>query len=282
MIKNKKKKAVFTIVRNESKLLPMWYNYYSTQYAKSDIYVLDHGSIDGCTNGMNAKFLNHDITQDFTWLQKVTSDYQNKLLESYESVLFTNVDEFICANPEKYENLSDFLARNKNDVFRCHGYEVLHFYKEEADLDLTKKPLGQRSWWYRNDQVYGKPLLSRRSFKWTAGWHRIEHNEDVEINEDLRLIHLHRVDYKMCFEKHKQSQKEKIHQGDAEKKWGWHLYVDDDDFEKWFYSIDAARTLFAPKSYDLFLQSKLLNSGSLILDAKQKCERIPDAWKSVM
>ena len=44
-------RAVLTMVYNESVFLPIWLRYYSRFFAPEDIYVLDHQSDDGSTNG---------------------------------------------------------------------------------------------------------------------------------------------------------------------------------------------------------------------------------------
>ena len=45
----KRRKAAFTIVKNEPVMLPIWLSYYSKHFDLQDLYVLDHQSTDGST-----------------------------------------------------------------------------------------------------------------------------------------------------------------------------------------------------------------------------------------
>ena len=287
MLKLKRKCAVFTIVRNESIFLPIWINYYRSQFELQDIYILDHETFDGSINNVpewiNIRIVKNEITQDAHWMINTTQQFQKELFEKYEYVLFTNVDEIICPDPAKYQNITDFIIKNGHtDIFRCNAFEVLHFNDEEPPISGHKPILQQRKYWYSNNEMYGKPLLSRVPFEWIPGWHRVK-NVRIDVIEDLRLIHLHRMDYNITKKKHDNVQKEKIYMPDLEKKWGWHLFlIQDDEFEKWFYSIEAATILHAPDSYDVFCKSKLRNIDQIKQEAKGLCVNIEPKWANVV
>ena len=48
--RTRKRRAVVTMVHNESVFLPIWLRYYSRFFAPEDIYVLDNDSTDGSTD----------------------------------------------------------------------------------------------------------------------------------------------------------------------------------------------------------------------------------------
>jgi hypothetical protein len=90
------------------------------------------------------------------------------------------------------------------------------------------------------------------------------------------------MDYDMCHFKHERFQKEKIHEGDQQKKWGWHLYVPSEDYAKWFYSVKAAKILFAEGGFKEYEQNKNNTLDQIKRDAQALCVPIEDRWKSVV
>lgn len=282
MLKIKKQCAVFTIVKNEADFLPIWYNYYSKEFEENDIFILDHQSVDGSTKFYkNVKLVKNEFTQDNNWLLNITKSFQKELLNKYEYVLFANADEIVCPNKDKYKNIKHFLKENNKEIIRCNGNEVIHF-PEEGELKTHDKILKQRKFWYENNELYSKPLLSRVPLNWTAGWHRLDGQQEP-INEDLKLIHLHRMDYNMCRKRHAKVKNEKVFKADLEqKKWGWHHFVSEEDYPKWFYSINVAKTLHAPDALREFEKDKNKSLTKLQEEAKGFCTIIEPKWENVV
>jgi hypothetical protein len=283
MLKSKKMCCVFTIVKNESFFLPIWHKYYLNYFEDKDIFILDHESTDGSTIGYkNVKIIKNEFTQDNQWLIKVTKDFQKELLLKYDYVLFTNVDEIICPDPHKYDGIIDYLKNNKKqEIFRCNGSEVLNF-PEENKIEYKEKILKQRNFWYENNELYSKTLLSKIPLKWTGGWHRLD-DLNPKIEKDLKLIHLHRMDFEECQKRHKKVKKEKVFIQDLEqKKWGWHHFVSDEDFPKWFYSIGTAKILHAPNSLKNFEVEKQKDLKSIQCQAKILCDIIGKEWQKII
>jgi hypothetical protein len=274
MLKHKKTSAVFTISRNESFFLPIWLAYYKRYFDEKDIYVLDHDSSDGSTDSMqNCILIHNKLTQNNKWLIDVTCDFQKKLLSRYENVLFTNVDEIIVADPDVYNGLDNFIFSNQENIVACTGYEVIHLLDEPA-YDPNFNVLSNRHW-YRNT-VYDKPLLSKIPLEWAAGWHGLT-NFQVPKNPDLFLIHLHRMDYGVCYARHKKTSAEPVYKPDLDdKKWGWHHQVaESEEFKRWFYSIDTARILNAPKGLQLFNSIKNESFENLYKRTLTQVDSIP-------
>lgn len=239
--------------------------------------MLDHESTDGSTDNVPNKIVvNNTLTQDNDWLIKVTCDFQKQLLESYKNVLFVNVDEFVVAKP----TLKKYIKSCNKEFVRCTGFEVLHM-KNEASYDPMIKVLDQRCFWYKNT-VYNKPLLSQSPIEWTGGWHNAK-NFNVNPDPELYLIHLHRMDYTMCLERHKKTSSEPIFRPDLDdKKWGWHHVVhENNDFSKWFYCVDAAKVLDAEKSLKIFQESKQMPLNDLYDLAVKQTEQIPAEFRII-
>jgi len=72
----KKKAAVFTIVKDEARCLPVFLRYYSKYFAPEDIYVLDHNNVDGCCEGIDARVVpvDHEYSFNHEWLRTTVQE----------------------------------------------------------------------------------------------------------------------------------------------------------------------------------------------------------------
>ena len=234
--------AVVTMVYNEPVFLPIWLRYYSRFFAPDDIYVLDHRSTDGSTrgDGFVRVPLDHEINDDRFRVQ-ASEIQQRELLERYDVVLTTDVDEVVAPDPDR-GTLGDYIEGFSDDFVNCVGYELLHFKDEEPPLSLDRPILAQRRHWYRNPG-YDKPLLARVPISWVPGFHT---RTDNRRNPDpsLRLIHLHRMDYSICLDRHRARQSREFDQADVATGRGYHdRIVEEPDFERWFYTDSCFETM---------------------------------------
>ena len=237
--------AVFTIVQNEATFLPVWLDHYSRSFAPNDIYVLDHGSTDGGTEGLEGRCnllrVAHDATFDHTWLRAVVQDFQSFLLRSYDQVLFAEADELVVADPATYDGLGDYLRRCDRISVACTGYEVAE-RRGEAPIDFDRPLLAQRSHWRRSG-LYSKRLLSRIPLRWNVGFHDEYNAPPDPPDPELLLLHLHRVDYQLCLDRHRASTARRWSEEDLRWNLGWQQrVVDPEEFDAWFYSEDYDRT----------------------------------------
>lgn len=229
-----RKSAVFTMVYNEPIYLPIWLRYYSRFYAPEDIYVLDQLSTDGSTERDGFVRVPLDFeTNDDLYRIKVSQDLQRELLERYDVVLYTDVDEIIAPDPAR-STLREYVDGFDADFVNCLAYEVLHMRDEEPPLALDRPILEQRRYWYRNPG-YDKPLLATAPISWIPGFHM---RDDAARNPDpnLRLIHLHRMDFEICLDRHRERQNREFARTDLDVGRGYqNRIVEESDFERWFY-----------------------------------------------
>ncbi len=196
-----KKSAVFTIVKNESFFLPIWLKYFSKHFEQSDIYILDHQSDDGSTDNLSVTVvpITNDLYFDHYWLVEQVQNFQHELLKSYDYVLFCESDELIVPDSRKFSGLQEYIQSFQLDVIAGAGYELIHIPSEEPPIDLEVPILQQRKFWFRNDR-YGKPVITRIPLSYELGFHSA--SECKVRDENLILLHLHRLDYAYFQERH--------------------------------------------------------------------------------
>ena len=229
-----RRRAVVTIVHNEPVFLPIWLAYYSRFFAPEDIYVLDHESSDGSSLGPGFVRIpvTHD-TVDHTWMVDRIEELQHDLLGSYDMVLVSDVDEIVIPHP-RAGTLDEYLDRFDEEWVNCLGYELLHMRDSEPPLRPELPILDQRGWWFFND-AYDKAALATVPMSWRPGFHG---RKDFHFNldPDLRLVHLHRMDYDMCLERHRIRSRRPWAELDRSKNWAIHNRVTEDrEFRRWFY-----------------------------------------------
>lgn len=200
----KKQAAVYTIVKNESYHLKKWIDHYKKYFSPKDIYILDHESDDGSTDGLDVNVVKvyNKIVFDHRWLNETVTVQLQTLLQEYECVLFSEVDELIYSvQTPLNERIKNFLSEDKNYV-RCLSHNVFqNFEKEEKDLEETDSILEYRNYWSR-DVDYDKVLLTKIPLSWILGFHYLSSEEKPEIAEDLFLIHIHYFDLNLTVKRH--------------------------------------------------------------------------------
>jgi Glycosyl transferase family 2 len=194
----KKSIAAVTMSYNESHFVPLWIKYYSSLFGAECCHVIDHGSDDRSTSNLaNVNVLR--IPRSPKHNQKRTnfvSNFVSSLLEWYEVVLYTDIDEFLVADPEKYINLVDFCDRMTHPVVNAIGFAI-HHVPEDSPIEPSQPVLGQRRWG-RLQFAMCKPLVTRVPIRWTPGFHTANH---PMVFDDLYLFHLHDYDLDVTFQR---------------------------------------------------------------------------------
>ncbi|MGH3998483.1 MAG: glycosyltransferase family 2 protein [Pseudonocardiaceae bacterium] len=239
-------RAIVTIVRNESVFLPIWLRYYGQFFSAQDMYVLDHQSTDGSTEGDG--FTRIPVSHPeygAGWQRDVQQRYQHELVGRYDVVLCTDVDEIVAPDP-RLGDLGAYIDRFNEDFVTCRGYEVLHQKDHEPPFDPTTPVLGQRATWYSN-LLYSKPLLARVPMLWDGGCHK---RVDGRRNDDpnLYLIHLHRMDYDLCLARHQDRVRFPLAQIDRDQSWGYQNQITNPaEFSSWFFHDSCGPAPICPQ-----------------------------------
>jgi hypothetical protein len=262
----KRPACIFTKVYNEPRFFPVWLDYYSRWFEPQDIHVLHALKPNRCEFDdwmPGAEFMYypmgepgpHDMYLDSVRVMRE----QRRLLEHYEKVIYTDVDEILYSPV----GLAECVRQWPGGVACAKGFEVVHQwhkystgplepsrltnavgpYQEtpEARLDWSRPLLAQRHWWYHS-RTYSKPLLTSVPVDWEPGFHRVRGSAVNTISDDLILLHLHKIDYASA----KERQRSRLAN---EPEWqanalendvpGYQFYLDGDRYDRWWFeSID--------------------------------------------
>ena len=180
--------AAVTMGYNEPDFLPIWARHYSTQVGARNCFFVDHGSNDGSTSlptDINIVRIPHSPF-DPQRCARFMSQFCSSLLEWYDRVMYTDVDEMVVADPAYHPSLPEYCLSCRHDVVTAIGFNVVHT-KDDPPLDPTANILKQRPWMYFLAAMC-KPVLTRIPLAWTAGFHFAD-NVPTRF-DDLYLFHL--------------------------------------------------------------------------------------------
>jgi hypothetical protein len=240
----KRKAAVFTIVQDEPFFLPKWLEHYAAQFPGRDIYILSHGDGPICASEAVVVPVHRTASFDHNWLRDTVQTFQRFLLQSYECVLFVEVDEFVFSNDGKpVMDFIDVFLRSDCHAVRCLGFQLVHMRDREPAFKESLPILGQRGYWSPSDE-YSKVLLSKRPLNWICGFHDIVADPTIDVcfgaNVPLTLLHMHRVDFELCRQRHLRNAQRKWSSADFEGGVGvQNRLVAEEELQRWFYEPQA-------------------------------------------
>jgi hypothetical protein len=263
--------AVFTIVQDDPVNLRIWASYYRKTYEADDTYVLHHPTVGerwdspwimstsgevahrGATRGSRLTFqlvpVYREESFNHTWLRETVQHFQRFLLQSYDTVLFTEVDEIVVPmelgwherdKPRDFREYLDAIAGSDRPFIRCSGFEIVHDYVVEPPIDFTRPLLAQRAKGYWAAQ-YNKTLLAKVPLTWVNGFHDLA-PPARSGTPDLRLIllHLHKLDFPTALERHRRSAAQKWSRHDKATKQGIQNQIADEAWLRnwWYDTVD--------------------------------------------
>jgi hypothetical protein len=163
--------AVVTMVYNEPDFLPVWARHYRTVLGAEHCYVIDHGSDDesiAASCPLQVARLPRSPLDEH-WRADLVSTLCARLLERYEVVAYTDVDELLVADPRRFNDLVGLAAATEADVLTAFGSNILEV-PGDAPIDLDR-PISAQRHWARPYSSLCKPVFIRRPVRWGPGFH---------------------------------------------------------------------------------------------------------------
>lgn len=187
------KVAAVTQVKNEDVFLPLWRRYYGGHFGFSNLFVIDDGSTDGSTNGLASTqvLVRPQGPFDERERARAISALLEALLEFYDWVIYTDVDEFLILDPLLKMDFASYLDRVEWSHLNAVGINVLHNIFWEKQYDPKTPVFHQRSFG-KLDRAYFKQLVHREPVIFEPGFHFSNHTRN--ISPGLYLVHLARFD----------------------------------------------------------------------------------------
>ena len=188
--------AIITMVYNEDVLLPIWLRYYGAHLGREHLYVIDDGSNDGSTTGLEGvnviRLERAPIDEDNRSL--AIGLFHEQMLKQYDVVIFTDVDELLVPDPLTKLGLVDYIARHAGAHTNAIGLEIIHNQFDEPVYSQEIGVFGQRRY-VRFSRFYCKQLIHRQPVTWVPGFHSTNHEPVVGVG--LYLFHLRSLDYEL-------------------------------------------------------------------------------------
>jgi len=189
--------VVLTMARDESDMLHRWIAYYGAQVGPRHLIVLDDNSVDGSTDDLPCPVVPlPPAPWKAPWANVRTTlvnGLARGLLACYDVVIFTDVDEFLIPDPDRYAGLLDYLARHGDrDVIAPLAVNVLHNPALEPALEADRPLLEQRRF-VKFAPGMCKPLVKRVPAAWLPAVHGVK--APFAIDRDLLMVHLKYYDF---------------------------------------------------------------------------------------
>lgn len=173
-------------------MLARWLRYYGAEVGMESLVVLDDHSTDGSTAGLPCPVLPVPPgPYSLPWTRmrvRLVSGLAAGLLAAYDVVIYTDVDEFIVPDPDRYHGLVDYLNRGKaRPVVAPLAFDIVQHPELEGRLDPDRPVLAQRRY-LKHSPGMCKPLVLRARLGWRREFHAV--TASYTIDRDLLLFHL--------------------------------------------------------------------------------------------
>lgn len=167
-----KKIAVVTMQYNEAFFLPRWIDYYARLVGIENLYVVDNDSDDEVRAALTGvSVVRYPRTAlDDQERARFISKFVGALLELYETVIYTDCDEFVSHDPRRFASFTDWLDATDFEYSTCIGFNVVAILEEENAVLLDRPVLEQRRH-VRFVSPMCKTLLARKPIRWGGGFH---------------------------------------------------------------------------------------------------------------
>ena len=188
--------SAITMVRNGGDFLRRWVDYYGGQFGRENLYIFFDGTDQvppAFTAGCNVHVMPRtegNVAESDRRRAAILSDFARGLLDRYDFVIGTDVDEFIVPDPSKWISLPECLSSLKTEgrvAFSPLGCDVVQNITCEGALDPSRPVLSQRSFALLSTRYTKASILCAKA-DWGSGFHRVR-GSNLHILKDLYLFH---------------------------------------------------------------------------------------------
>lgn len=185
--------ACVTMAYNEKTNLPRWLRHYGKWFGVDSLYVIDDGSDDGSTKGLQCSVLRTPrLAFDDQRKSDILSGLQHSLLKYYDVVIVGDTDEYIVADPARFPSLNDYCDQMTQPIATPIGLNIVHLSDREAPLDQQQPILGQRQYVFFAGAMC-KSVVTKVPTTWGTGNHRSA--PGPQFDPDLYLFHTKHADF---------------------------------------------------------------------------------------
>lgn len=131
--------AVVTMVYNEDVFLPIWIRYYGSLFGSNSLYVLDNGSTDGSTSGLDpVNIIRIPRTVHFNRDRRLfISQFCTALLQYFDVVIYTDCDEILFTTA-RTGTLADYVEQLDRSHATAIGLDLFQDLDRETEIDLSR------------------------------------------------------------------------------------------------------------------------------------------------
>jgi len=192
--------AAITMVRNDAFFLPKWIAHYGRAFGAANLFVLldGHDQQPPAANpGVNVIRLPHVPSERSVGDRRrarLISSFADGLFRLFDTVVATDVDEFLVLDPALGTDLSAYLDSHRSGASASAlGLDVGQHLRDEGELDPSRPFLEQRAFAHVSAR-YTKPVVAFKPVTWGSGLHRIK-GRNFRIDRGLYLFHFGMVDF---------------------------------------------------------------------------------------
>lgn len=183
--------AAITMARDEGDMIRHWARHYAAEFGPEHVYVIDDHSSDGSTDDLPATVLRLPYLRKHGFEPSrmgILSNFANSLLFAYDGVLASDADEFVVADPKRWQSIRHLAAAHpERQAMGVTAFNVIHDLSREATLSFDRPLLQQRAF------AKFTPLMCKPSLKFVrADWSHASHAVgcEFEIETDLVMFHM--------------------------------------------------------------------------------------------
>lgn len=189
--------AIITSVYDEREFLPIWRAHYGRMVGLQNLYVLDDGSTDGSTHGLEPSWVIRRPKAPIDQFSKadMVTFFVAQMLSVYDVVVYTDIDELLVIDPLARLSFRNYILQLRGNHFNAIGLNVVHNAAVEPTYDPKLPLLSTRSW-IEFEYSYCKQLIHRTPVIFTPGFHHT--NKPRNFAPGLYLFHLRAFDTRIA------------------------------------------------------------------------------------